>query len=242
VLTVAVRQCGITLLELMVAGTVSLIALSAVLTVYTATARHSKLQLQSAHLHQQVGSILHLIGRDLRRAGYWHFDATQQSPAQNPFQIGQNQVRSGAFAHEHADSCILLAYDLDADGLVGIGQCRNGRCPPGSDEDNVEQFGFRLRNTMLQSRYGGTDLYCDAGYWQALNDPDIEITRLSFTLHTHCLNLQQTDDSCRDSLPRLIQRVARIDIAARIRNHPETELRLDHWIAIRNDQLLEGQQ
>jgi type II secretory pathway component PulJ len=189
-----------------------------------------------------VGSILYLIGRDLRRSGYWHFDATQQSPARNPFQTGQNQLRSSAFPGEPADSCILLAYDLDADGLVGIGQCRNGHCPSPSDDDNVEQFGFRLRNNMVQSRYGGTRLDCGSGYWQALNDPDIEIMQLKFTVRTRCMNLEQPDAPCRDSLPRLIQRAANIAIGARIKNHPETKLRLNHWIAIRNDQLLEGQQ
>jgi prepilin peptidase dependent protein B len=183
---------------------------------------------------------LHLIGRDLRRAGYWHFDPAQRSPAENPFQNDENHLRSGALPDEGAESCILLAYDLDADGLVGIGQCRNGHCPPLSDDDNVEQFGFRLRNRAVQSRYGGTGLACGSGYWQSLNDPDIEITQLRFGLHAHCINLAQADDPCRESLPQLIQRVASIGIGARIRNQPETEISLVHWITVRNDQLLEG--
>ena len=225
----------------MVASAVSLLALSAILTVYSATVRHSRLQLQSAHLHQQVRGILHLIGRDLRRAGYWSFDPAQHSPAENPFQNGKNGVRSGALPDESTASCILFAYDLDADGLVGIGGCRNGHCPPGSDDDNVEQFGFRLRNGTVQSRYGGTDLACDTGYWQSLNDPDIEIVQLRFDLHSHCTNLAQPDTPCHESLPQLIQRVARIAIGARVRNQPDSEISLTHWIAIRNDQLLKGE-
>jgi prepilin peptidase dependent protein B len=239
-LTVAFEQRGTTLVELMVASAVSLIALSAVLTVYSATTRHSTLQLQAAHLHQQVRGILYLISRDLRRAGYWHFDATQQSAAENPFQNGENSLRSGALPDEAAESCILLAYDLDADGLVGVGQCRNDHCPPLSDDDNVEQFGFRLRNRAVQSRYGGTGLECGSGYWQSLNDAEIEITRLQFELRTHCISLMQAEKPCRTSMPRLVQRVARIAIGARIRNQPETEVSLVQWIAVRNDQLLEG--
>ncbi len=240
-LTVAVRQRGFSLVELMVASAVSLLALSAVLTVYSATVRHSKLQLQSTHLHQQVRGILHLIGRDLRRAGYWHFDPAQHSPVENPFQNGENGVRRGAMSHESTASCILFAYDLDADGLVGIGQCRNGRCPPMTDDDNVEQFGFRLRSGAVQSRFGGTGLTCDAGYWQSLNDPDIEIVQLRFGLYSHCINLVKADDPCRRALPQLIQRVASITIGARVRNRPDSDLNLVHWIAIRNDQLLEGE-
>jgi prepilin peptidase dependent protein B len=239
-LAVTVRQRGVTLVELMVASSLSLVALAAVLTVCGATSRHARLQLQAAHLHQQVHGILYLIGRDLRRAGYWHFDAAQQSPAENPFQNGENRLRSGALPDEAADSCVLLAYDLDADGLVGVGQCRNGHCPRLADDNNVEQFGFRLRNRTVQSRYGGTGQECDSGYWQSLNDPEIEITQLHFRLRTHCISLTQADTPCSESIPRLVQRVARVDIGARIRNQPETEIHLVEWISVRNDQLLEG--
>lgn len=239
-LTAAIRQQGITLVELMVASAISLVALSAVLTVYSETARHSRLQLQSAHLHQQVSGILYLIGRDLRRAGYWHFDPARQSPAENPFQLGENRLRHSALPDEPAESCILLAYDLDADGRVGIGQCGNGHCPPRSDDDNVEQFGFRLRNGAVQSRYGGTGLDCGTGYWQSLNDPDIEISQLQFDLRAHCINLMETDDQCRDSLPSLTERIARIAIGARVKNRPESEIKLVQWVAVRNDVLLGG--
>jgi prepilin-type N-terminal cleavage/methylation domain-containing protein len=241
VLTLAARPRGFTLVELMIAGTIALVALSAVVTVYSATARHSTLQLQAAHLQQQVQGIAHLIGRDLRRAGYWHFDPAQHSPVENPFQNGENRLRSDASPDEGAASCILLAYDLDADGLVGVGQCRNGRCPPLADDDNVEQFGFRLRKGAMQARYGGTGLDCGAGHWQALNDPDIEITRLRFDLHAHCINLAQSEEPCQEALAQLIQRVVSIDIGARIRDRPETEIGLVHWIAVRNDRLLAGE-
>jgi prepilin peptidase dependent protein B len=228
------------LIELMIAAVIALVVLSAVLTVYGATVRHSRLQRPWARLHQQLYGMVHLIGRDLRRAGYWHFDPARHSPVENPFQDATNRLRSGAFPGEPADSCVLLAYDLDADGLVGVGRCRNRHCPPLSDDSNVEQFGFRLHNGALQSRYAGTGLDCGSGYWQALNDPAIEITHLQFTLHAHCINLTDPDAACRGSAPRLVQRVVRVSVGARLRNRPETEIGRVRWITVRNDRLVEG--
>ena len=63
-------QRGMTLIEVMIAGVIALIALSSVLTVYSATANHSTQQLQQAHLHQQLGGVMHLVSSDLKRAGY----------------------------------------------------------------------------------------------------------------------------------------------------------------------------
>lgn len=232
------RQRGLTLIELMLAGTLALIALAAVMTVYAATAHHSRLQLQSAHLHQQMRGILQLIGRDLRRAGYWRFDALQQSAADNPFQRGDNRLRTGAYPDQRPGSCILLAYDLDDDGRVGVGRCAGAACPPFTDDDNVEQFGFRLRNGAVQSRYGGTALGCDTGYWQALNDSDIDVTRLHFTLYTHCVDLAATGQACNLDAPRLFQFVVKIDLVARLRRQPHSETTLTGWIRLRNDRLV----
>jgi prepilin peptidase dependent protein B len=224
----------------MIASVIALIALSAVLSVYSATAHHSKLQLQSAHLHQQMRGILQLIDRDLRRAGYWQFEPATQFISDNPFQQGQNLVRSGNYPDESPDSCILLAYDLDKDGLVGVGQCSNRSCPEATDDDNVEQFGFRLRNGSVQSRYGGKTLNCGSGYWQTLNDPDIEITRLRFSLHRHCINLADTDQTCDDTTPQLVQRAISINLDAHLRNQPDTSASLIRWVMLRNDQLRAG--
>jgi len=233
-------QQGFTLIELMIASTIALVALSSVLSIYTATAHHSKLQLQSAHLHQQMFGMLQLISRDLRRAGYWKFNPAQQAASDNPFQRAENRVRSGAYPDENPGSCILLAYDLNQDGRVGTGRCHKKSCSPITNTANVEQFGFRLHNGSVQSRYGGNTLACNTGYWQALNDPDIEIVHLGFDLHRHCLNLIDNSQPCTDAAPQLIQRVISIELDARLRGRPDTRLSLVRWVVVRNDRLLAG--
>jgi len=234
------QQRGVTLVELMIASVIALIALSAVLTVYSASARHSTGLLQQAHLHQQLHALMHLIGRDLKRAGYWHFDPRFRAASDNPFQNPTNQVRIQAYTGNSPDSCILYAYDLDQDGLVGVGVCADTDCADETDNDNVEQFAFRLHGARLQSRYGGFDLDCDSGYWQTVNDPAMEVTRLQFTQYSSCLNLLETDRECTPGAPRLIQRALQVQLSGQLRNRPGSNTTITQWIRIRNDQLREG--
>lgn len=232
------RQRGVTLIELMIASAIGLITIAAVITVYAATARHSTEQLQAAHLHQQLFGLLHLIGTDIRRAGYWRFDTSTQSASDNPFMTGENRLRAQAYPDERDNSCILFAYDLDKDGRVGIGRCNSGSCSDGTDADNVEQFGFRLRNFSVQSRYGGNGVACDNGYWQTLNEEDIEITRLSFEILESCVDLINSDSPCTNNSPRLTHRAVSVELAGQLVNKPETMTQLGRWIIVRNDALV----
>lgn len=238
-LNAARAQAGLTLVELMIAGLIALIALSALLSVYATTARHSLLQLESMHLHQQLHTLLDVLARDLRRAGYRAFHPLQHAPAHNPFQNRLNRLRTGALGQEPNDSCVLFAYDLDKDALVGVGRACNARgCAVGSDADNVEQLGYRLNRQRLQSRYGGTTFGCDSGHWQTLNDPGIDITALRFELHRHCTNLADQHANCQPALPALYRRSLRIEISAEIHNKPQTRTQLGTWLRIPNDRLV----
>jgi type II secretory pathway component PulJ len=234
------RQHGATLVELMIAAVITLIVLSAVLTVYSASARHGSQLLQRAHLHQQLHTLTHLIGRDLKRAGYWYFNPDHRPASDNPFQTSSNQLRVQAHGTESPGSCILFSYDLDRDGLLGVGVCEDTDCVDGTDGDNVEQFGFRLQGARLQSRYGGSTLECDSGYWQTLNDPAVEITQLRFTQHSKCLNLLESEQECTPDAPQLIQRAVEIDLSGQLRNKPDSKMAISQWIRIRNDQIREA--
>jgi type II secretory pathway component PulJ len=224
----------------MIASVIALIALAAVLTVYSGTARHSAQQLQRAHLHQQLHSLMHFMTRELRRAGYWQFDPQLHNPADNPFQTWRNQIHIESVDDVAADGCIRFSYDLDRDGLVGVGHCQNGACRDGTDDDNVEQFGFRLRNQAVQSRYGGAQFSCNSGYWQAVTDQDIQVTQLRFDQTETCLNLTEPDQACVPQTPQLIQRLIEIKLAAQLAADPDIELKLDATVHIRNDQIKPG--
>ena len=231
-------QRGVTLVELMIASVIGLVALAALLTAYSATAVHSTSYLRKAHLHQQLHGLLHAMVRDIRRAGYWSFDPDLDSAAQNPFQAGVNRLRVQAYPGEAPGSCILFAYDLDKDGMVGIGRCTGHTCGAQTDSDNVEQFAFRLRDGLVQTRYGGDTLRCDSGHWQAVTDPGIAVTRLSFSLHQTCTNLDNVSADCEPHAARILQRLVDIQLSGYQRARPDTTLTLSASVRIRNDLML----
>jgi type II secretory pathway component PulJ len=222
----------------MIASVIALIALAALLTAYSATATHSAQYLHKAHLHQQLHGLLHTIVRDIRRSGYWSFDPELSSASDNPFQDNVNRLRVGAYPGQAPDSCVLFAYDLDKDGLVGIGRCGAKGCSARTDGDNVEQFGFRLRDGLVQARYGGDTLRCDSGHWQAVTDPGIAVTLLSFTLHENCTNLDHASADCEPHAARILQRLVQIRLSGYPRARPDGQLTLAAWVRVRNDQVL----
>jgi prepilin peptidase dependent protein B len=224
-------QRGVTLVELMIASVIAL-------TAYSATATHSAQYLHKAHLHQQLHGLLHTIVRDIRRSGYWRFDPELSSAIDNPFQDNVNRLRVGSYPGQAPDSCILFAYDLDKDGLVGIGRCDAHACGAQTDGDNVEQFGFRLRDGLVQARYGGDTLRCDSGHWQAVTDPGIAVTLLSFTLHENCTNLDHASADCEPHAARILQRLVQIRLSGYPRARPDGQLTLAAWVRVRNDQVL----
>lgn len=233
-------QRGVTLVELMIASVIALIALAAVVTAYSATASHSAQYLRRAHLQQQLHSVLQLMVRDIRRAGYWSFDPALRSAADNPFANGANQLRTGAYPGEPPHSCVVFAYDLDSDGLVGTGSCKADACGAQTDRDNVEQFGYRLRDGRVQARYGGDALSCESGHWQALTDPDIRVEALAFTLESACVNLRNSEAACASHEPRLVGQLVGIQLSGHAGARPETLLTLSALVRVRNDRLVAG--
>jgi len=232
-------QCGMTLVELMVGSVISLIALATVVTVYSTTARHAGRQLREADLRQQLYAISALLATDLRRAGYWWFDPQLTPASDNPFEKAGNRLRIGAIDQQPADSCILYSYDLDADGLVGNGHCPQRGCGKLSDDDNVEQFGFRLKNGKVQSRYGGRTFRCDSGNWQTLTTGNVIIDSLHFTLHTDCINLMERGQDCQADMPSLEQHAVAFQLKGHISRRDDIALDISRWVQVRNDRLVE---
>lgn len=227
-------QSGLGLVELMIATTIGLVALAAIVSVYSSTAQQGSGLLRAMHLQQQLYGVADLIAADIRRAGYWQFDPRLRSPDENPFQPEGHPVRIGALEGEADASCILLAYDLDDDGAVGVGRCGPGGCAAATDGDNVEQFGYRLRQGSIQSRYAGTDFDCNSGYWQAVTDPGIEITRLHFREHSRCVDLLDGNARCRPQGPRLTRFAIAVGISGHNRGRREENIGLSRWVHVRN--------
>ncbi len=232
------RQRGLSLVELMIGLLVGAVALAAVLTLYQTVATHTRRQLELAHLHALLQHILLLIESDARRSGYWHFRPGIDRLGDNPFQSAENDLRTGAYPGEPADSCLLLAYDADDDGKVGIGACASVDCPIWSDTDNVEQLGFRLKEGALQMRYAGDAFSCDAGRWQALTEAGITVTRFTARVVSDCLNLNAPDRPCGAASDQVWTRTLTVELEVQWTDRPETRLTSQRLVRVRNDRMV----
>jgi prepilin peptidase dependent protein B len=162
------RQAGASLIELMIAMALGLAALSAIASLVGFGIGVNGKLLSNSRLNEEINSIGALITRDLKRAG---FSADTINMVTNPVDFPsafRNSISVSEHPDEDEDSCMLYAYDQNANGVLDT---------VGSNEN----FGFRLRNGTVQIRTNGAT--CASDSWQELTDPDIvNITELDFDI------------------------------------------------------------
>lgn len=228
-------QRGFSLTELMIGSALGLFVIAGALQLYAANVRAAADTLRVSRLNQEMRAVLQLLGDELQRAGYWAGEPGIDPHAGNPFQSATNDIRIDRFTGEAAASCLLYAYDLNGDQRVGVGP--GGLPGPHESTANLEQFGVRLRAGRLQLRTGGRTFACAVGSWQALTEPDTEVTVLRFTLQQRCLNLHADGGPCTSGDPALLRRRVTIALAGRSRADPGIRLRLETEVLIANDRV-----
>lgn len=169
------KQHGVTLLELMIALTVSTIVIGALVALFFTSTKHNRETVEIAKLDNQLNLVLNSMARDIRRAGYW---ADADTSSTNPFMVtGSTDITVNG-----SNDCILLTYDHDADGaLPSIGA--------GTDD---ERYGYRLLDGAVQYRPSGKAFSCTAGAqdWEDLTDKDIvNITALNIVLNNEDVDI-----------------------------------------------------
>lgn len=185
-------QRGMTLVELMVALAISLVVLAGATSVYLTSLRLENDNLNLARLTQDMRSMMDVMVRDIRRAGFVSSDPARNlaSLQSNPFFNAARDIRVLS-----SGTCIVYAYNRDDDG--------------GSDADPLtvdqsEYLGFRLNAGRLEMRQSGTsNADCDNGGWIRLSGPKVEVTALSFGLLSSTVNVtsmisDRDGDGCMD--------------------------------------------
>lgn len=167
------QQQGLTLIELLVGLLVALVVLGAAAAAFLGSAGAQSDNLNLARLNQDMRSMMDIMSRDIRRAGFVTSDPTANTAdlLNNPFFSADKDI------HVLDDgSCITYSYNADNDS------------PP--NVDNNEHFGFRVNDDgVLQMRSSGTsNTSCSNGSWESITEPDILITNLTFTLTESELN------------------------------------------------------
>ncbi|MEP6739378.1 MAG: hypothetical protein ABJA61_03310 [Caldimonas sp.] len=141
------RSRGLTMVELLVGTAIGLLIGAASLSIVATNMRENRQLLLEARLMQDLRLAADMVGRDLRRAGYWAASASgigggeDTLPIANPYAA---VTPAGA-----ASDVVHLGFSRDASEDDAV--------------DDNEQFGFRLRGGAIEMQLG-------AGNWQALSD------------------------------------------------------------------------
>lgn len=169
-------QIGLTLVELLVALVASLVVIAGATSIYLASIRLENDNINIARLTQDLRSMVDVMVRDIRRAGFVSSDPVRNLSALkvNPFFDATRDIRF------HWDgACILYSYNrnevIDENGI-------SNEVPPVVDDS--EYLGFRFDSTAgrLEMRQSGsTNEDCSNGDWIALSSPRVRVTELNFT-------------------------------------------------------------
>ncbi|WP_036769038.1 prepilin peptidase-dependent protein [Photorhabdus australis] len=150
------KQTGMTLLEVIVAMAIGSIILMAIAKSYPVFTRQIMELYQRYRLAYFVKQTLHIIEKDIRRAGY-----CQHYCDGNPIFINNK-------SDESENSCLIIAYDLNINNRWEL-----------PEHSESEFFGYRLSNKSVEWKRGAGN--CQENGWERLFDPN-EIGIDSFTI------------------------------------------------------------
>lgn len=149
---------GFTLPEMLLALSIGSVIMLAAAQVYPRLRWQSDQLGQRYRLEQALRQLAFVMEKDLRRAGFCN---------------GQCQGNSwfiGQFNGEQPQSCVIVSYDLNRNGVW-----------EGNGSNNPESFGYRLRQGAIETQRGISD--CQGNGWSRLTDAaEIRISDLSIAL------------------------------------------------------------
>lgn len=140
------RPRGLSLVELMVGTTIGLLVMSGSMSMFAKQVGNSRQMLQETRLNQDLRAAADLVARDLRRSGYWG-NAIQGTQSSGSSGAG----RANPYSAITVSDGVSLSYSFSRDSAEN------------NTLDDVERFGFRLRNGALQMQSA-------ADQWQDLTD------------------------------------------------------------------------
>lgn len=188
------KIAGFSLIELMlVIGFVAFIVITFTTTFGSLNGMIKK-DHNRALLNRDLQSLMTIMAKDIRRAGYWSAAANDVDSGanNNPFMQTATDVQIS-----NNQQCILFTYDAR----------ETGDLPTLNDTNGDDRFGFRLSNSAIQWRPSSAAFSCDAtaNSWEDISDAQkMSITNLQFTQTTRSRSQTLSDGRTQTIVTRLI--------------------------------------
>ncbi len=175
-LTSIKKQRGVSLIEILIGLSISIIIAVAVLGIFTNAIDGSQRVLGTGKLERDLNAIMDGIVADVQRTGYWS-NATSSST--NPFFATGTDITN-------TTNCVTFAYDRNQDGTV-------------TDSD---KFGYRMGTSAIQFRPSNSSTNCaqPPSDWANLTDPNtIIITAFTTSLTSVAIDSNDTNTNGTDT-------------------------------------------
>lgn len=228
---------GLSLIELIIGLFVGAIIIAGATKILSDSNNSKQLSLQGNTLNQDLRSMMDIMVRYLRRAGY-----ASANPDSNTDGVLDDNLRNNPFAAleiEENQHCIVYMIN------------KNANSPPA---ETNERLGFKLdldtsfspAKSVLRVRRSSLSLACSSGLWENFTSPSVEISNVTFTPHITELNVTTHNNNpgaalvkhCASGDSCLYLRHIAISLSGRLVAHPETSLTLTDSVTIRNNQFV----
>ncbi|MBF0264324.1 MAG: hypothetical protein HQL46_03570 [Gammaproteobacteria bacterium] len=181
---------GFSIVELLIASTLSLIIILSVLTVYVNATNDSAQLLKHVQFNEEMNALSQIISNDIKRAGFWAHAKELNDFSENPFvtfSVLPDGTKYFPFSINLANNgqCISFAYDADEHD--------------GKNLQTSDLFAYRLKDKQIQvlssvnfDNFAKAPCANDSGQWMSLSDKTfMQISELKFSLvGSQCLNMR----------------------------------------------------
>ncbi|TNF69261.1 MAG: prepilin-type N-terminal cleavage/methylation domain-containing protein [Gammaproteobacteria bacterium] len=222
------RQKGFTLVELLIALSLSFFIITAFLSFFSFINTYEKIQTKSVTENAKLQKIITSVMSNVRRAGYWASANKNigMGVNNNPFM----QDKTNLYVNQDK-SCLLYSYDVNQDGQISpLGQVASD-----------ERFGFRLKNGRLQVRPKSLATFsCQDAYdkWINLTEFD-EVKFKDFQINLIKIN-QNIETSGWVVSPKLQKRLVHIQFESLLPHTSDPIVTIDQLVFVRNNQFIAG--
>lgn len=169
------RQCGLSIIELLVGIAIGLIVVAGGSALYLSTSENSITSQRQFRLNQEVRAVMDIMLQDIRRAGYWS-NAVINSTSLNPMMTATTDLYVTP-----ANYCWLYTYDATFS--------------PSHTAGTPSFFGFRLNNNTIETLPENTALTDTSSNcnnvteWTTLTDPStVNIRTITPSISYKCLS------------------------------------------------------